>query len=60
MDNFVHQREIFAEEEVKCAFPRLVSFVVQTEHAINQLARYFYIDFDIFDVYSDLYMKIFV
>ena len=36
-DILMQQREIFAEEEIKCAFPRLVSFVVQTENAMYEL-----------------------
>jgi hypothetical protein len=37
-DILMRQREVFAEEEIKSAFPRLVSFVVQTEAAMNELA----------------------
>jgi hypothetical protein len=37
-DILMKQREIFAEEEIKSAFPRLVSFVVQTESAMHELA----------------------
>jgi vacuolar protein sorting-associated protein 52 len=33
-DILLHQREIFAEEEIRSAFPKLISFVVQTEQAI--------------------------
>ena len=36
-DILMQQREIFAEEEIKSSFPRLVSFVVQTESAMNEL-----------------------
>jgi len=34
-DLLMQQREFFAEEEIRGAFPRLISFVVQTEQAIN-------------------------
>jgi vacuolar protein sorting-associated protein 52 len=34
-DYLSSQKELFAEEEVKQAFPRLVSFVAQTEQLIN-------------------------
>jgi hypothetical protein len=37
-DLLMHQRELFAEEEIKSSFPRLVSFVVQTEQAMAELA----------------------
>ena len=33
-DLLMIQRELFAEEEVRGAFPRLISFVVQTEQAV--------------------------
>ena len=35
----VAQRELFAEEEVKTAFPRLISFVTQTEQLMNANAE---------------------
>ena len=38
-DILMEQREIFAEEEIKCSFPRLISFVAQTEHAIAELSN---------------------
>ena len=31
----LRQREIFAEEEIRLSFPRMVSFVIQTEHALQ-------------------------
>ena len=34
-DLLMQQREFFAEEEIRGAFPRLVSFVVQTEQALE-------------------------
>ena len=34
-DIFMHQRELFAEEEVKHSFPKLISFVLQTEQQIT-------------------------
>lgn len=37
-DILLQQRELFAEEEIKTSFPRLISFVVQTEHAMTELA----------------------
>jgi hypothetical protein len=37
-DLLMHQRELFAEEEIKSSFPRLVSFVVQTEQAMAEFA----------------------
>ena len=36
-DILMQQREIFAEEEIKNAFPRLISFVIQTENAMYEL-----------------------
>jgi vacuolar protein sorting-associated protein 52 len=36
-DILMQQREVFAEEEIKSAFPRLISFVVQTEQAMSDL-----------------------
>ena len=30
-DLLMHQRELFAEEEIKISFPRLVDFVIMTE-----------------------------
>jgi len=38
-DLLAAQKEYFAEEEVSAAFPRLVSFVRQTEQMINSLAK---------------------
>jgi vacuolar protein sorting-associated protein 52 len=38
-DILMQHREIFAEEEIKTSFPRLVSFVVQTELAMTELAH---------------------
>ena len=35
-DLLMQQRELFAEEEIKGSFPRLISFVVQTEQAIAE------------------------
>jgi hypothetical protein len=32
----LHHRELFAEEELKEVFPRLISFIVQTEQAVNE------------------------
>jgi hypothetical protein len=34
-DLLMQQRALFAEEEIKSSFPRLVSFVVQTEQAVQ-------------------------
>ena len=36
-DLLAAQKEYFAEEEVTAAFPRLVSFVKQTEQMMNDL-----------------------
>lgn len=36
-DLLMHKREFFAEEEIKSSFPRLVSFVLQTESAMNEM-----------------------
>ena len=38
-DLLMQQRELFAEEEIRGSFPSLISFVVQTEQAINDRAK---------------------
>ena len=35
-DLLMQQRELFAEEEIRASFPLLISFVVQTEQAMNE------------------------
>ena len=38
-DLLMQQRELFAEEAIRGSFPSLISFVVQTEQAINDRAK---------------------
>lgn len=37
-DLLMQQKELFAEEAIRASFPRLISFVVQTEQAMNERA----------------------
>ena len=36
-ESLLRQRELFAEEEIRQSFPRLISFVAQTEKALSEL-----------------------
>lgn len=38
-DLLMQQRELFAEEEIRASFPKLISFVVQTEQAMNDRSK---------------------
>jgi len=38
-DLLMQQRELFAEEAIRASFPSLISFVVQTEQALNDRAK---------------------